>query len=269
MNYDKKWWELKSELACERSHIDPTMPGLRFREYERDHISVTDLRVTSNDAAQHLGCSQGTYLTATYAPFFSSQSASGIILYELLASLLPPPYDAPILAVGMGNRNITADSVGPRVTALLHATSHTAPGGLAVLTPDVMERSGMVTTETILAVSRHIHPRAIVAIDSLTTKSIARLCSTIQLTNTGIIPGNGIRASGSVLNENAAGCPVISIGIPTLIQYYSLRAEASDIDTPPGDKHDKIFFSPAELDNALTTGCGYIADAINMLTEVF
>ena len=126
-----------------------------------------------------------------------------------------------VLAVGLGNPYVTPDSLGPRVLGNVRVTRKVADDGdlpvLSGIVPGVMAQTGMETAEILRGIIRETRPDLVIAIDALAARSIRRLGTTIQLTNTGIHPGSGVGNHRHGLTEESLGIPVLAIGVPTVV----------------------------------------------------
>lgn len=154
-----------------------------------------------------------------------------------LFSLLPNN-SSRFLVAGLGNREITPDSIGPITCEKLLATRHIAGEfaekiglsrlkSVAVISPGVLGKTGIETGEIIRALTEKISPDAVIVIDALAAGSVKRLFSTIQLTNTGISPGSGVKNSRKELSFNTLSVPVIAVGVPTVMTAENLAQELS------------------------------------------
>jgi len=142
-----------------------------------------------------------------------------------------------ILVVGLGNREVTADAVGPLTVDGLLITRHyfleesvrEAVGKkyrrVSAFVPGVMAQTGMETMELIKGVVEEIKPDVVLAVDALAAGSPKRLNTTIQLTDAGISPGAGVGNNRKELNETSLGCPVIAIGVPTVLDAVTIAKE--------------------------------------------
>ncbi|MEG1850077.1 MAG: GPR endopeptidase, partial [Oscillospiraceae bacterium] len=193
--------EPRTDLALEAADTgDGRLPeGVFVREEERDGVRRTVVRIESDGASERLGRPKGEYLTLE-APL-SADRALIDQLSEALCGLLP---DGPVLVVGLGNRSITPDALGPDAAHGIIATRHLPEqqaaalglGGLrpvCVLAPGAMGQTGIETAELIAAVTREFPFSAVVAIDALAARSMERLGTTVQLSNVGIAPGAGVQ----------------------------------------------------------------------------
>ena len=139
-----------------------------------------------------------------------------------------------ILVVGLGNREVTPDALGPNVVNNLHITRHMIKeygrlpsdvektGEISAIVPGVMGQTGMETLEIIKGVVQETHPKVVIAVDALAARSTRRLNRTIQITDTGINPGSGVGNHRNAINEETVGVPVIAVGVPTVVDAATI-----------------------------------------------
>lgn len=143
-----------------------------------------------------------------------------------------------ILVVGLGNEEVTADALGPKVAENIIVTSHLfrlnkhhmtkGCSDVSVLIPRVMGQTGIETAELVKAVSKQVNPDLVIAIDALATSSIERINRVIQITNTGIRPGAGVGNHRMAIDEASLGVPVIAIGVATVVSVEALIFQVLD-----------------------------------------
>ena len=176
-----------------------------------------------------------------------------------------------ILVVGLGNRSLTPDSVGPKAAATVKPTMHIKEfdeetfdsldcSEIAILSPGVPAESGMDSAEVIRGVCRRILPDVIIAIDSIATRSTERLGTTVQISDTGIFPGSGIGNTHSALSEDTLGVPIISVGVPTVIDSRVFAMGNDGGRLPDGEA---MLVSPKEIDEITDVAARIIGGAIN------
>ncbi len=135
-----------------------------------------------------------------------------------------------VLVVGLGNRNITADSIGPKTAEKILATRHIMGNfaksiglenlkSVSVIVPDVLGKTGIEVQEILSGVIKKTNADTVIVIDALCAKSKDRIFRTVQLTDSGISPGSGVKNSRKELSKNTLGVNVIAIGVPTVIQF--------------------------------------------------
>ncbi len=166
--------------------------------------------------------------------FEDIENAINLSLNELL-----PPKRESVLVVGLGNREITSDSIGPNTCEKILATRHIVgefsrklgiPNlkSVSTITPSVLGKTGIESSETVKAVVEKIKPDAVIVIDALCASKSENLFSVIQLTNSGISPGSGVQNSRKELNFNTLGVPTVAIGVPTVVEAATIARELSE-----------------------------------------
>lgn len=162
---------------------------------------------------------------------------SAIILSEELRAIINKHVESKddILVVGLGNIYVTPDSLGPKVINDIDVTRHiikylpqyidenTRP--VSAISPGVLGTTGIETLEILEGIVQNIKPKLLIVIDALASRSIERISSTIQLSDTGIVPGAGVGNTRKELSEKTLGIPVIAIGIPTVVEILFCNAK--------------------------------------------
>ena len=199
--------------------------------------AVTETRVTveSEEAARALHKARGQYITLSAADPVHAEAgvrrALAGALSDAVRGMLPEKGD--LLVVGLGNRRITADALGSRAVESLLITRHlrgqaddTLCGrlrGMCAVAPGVLGVTGMETAEIVRGVVEHVRPAAVIAIDALAARESGRICTTVQVTDTGIRPGSGVGNHRAGLTRETLGVPVIAVGVPMVV-YASVIA---------------------------------------------
>lgn len=177
--------------------------------------------------------------------------------------------------IGLGNREITPDSIGPLTAEKILATRHIAGEfaenlGLSnlkstsVLVPNVLGKTGLETGEFIATMTEKIKPDAVIAIDALATSSINRLFRTVQITNGGISPGSGVKNSRKELSFKTLNVPVIAVGVPTVMTAESLAFELCK--TEP-EINDEMIVTPKDNDLLCHRISEILASALNEVLQ--
>lgn len=172
-----------------------------------------------------------------------------------LNKLLPKEHQS-VLVVGLGNREITSDCIGPFTCEKILATRHIAgefskeiglPNlkSVSVITPSVLGKTGIETGETVKAIVETIKPDAVIVIDALCANKSDNLFSVIQLTNSGISPGSGVKNARKELNQNSLGVPTIAIGVPTVVEASTIVKEFSKKEN---EKIKELLLTPKDTD---------------------
>lgn len=225
---------LRTDLALEAANTgDGKFPdGVFVEEKKSRGVTVTTVRIDTPAAARRLGRSVGIYITIE-GEMSVSGGEMGEILTEKLSDILPR---GSALVVGLGNRDITPDTVGVAAAEAVMATRHLPKeemkavglSGLrdvCVLSPGVMGQTGLEVFEIVRAVNRAQKFDFAVVIDSLAARSMTRLGRTIQLSNAGISPGSGVLNDRAEISADSLGIPVFAIGIPTVVDAATLIEE--------------------------------------------
>ncbi|MEG2570025.1 MAG: GPR endopeptidase, partial [Clostridia bacterium] len=204
---------------------------------------------------------------------------------ETVASVLEPmlPQNCGcVLVVGLGNRGITPDAVGTCAVNHVMVTRHLveqlpdifgAMHPVSAIAPGVLGMTGVESGEIIAGVAARVKPDCIIIIDALASRNITRLCNTIQLTDTGIVPGSGVGNARAAINSKTMGVPVIAIGVPTVVDISAIIADiAAEIDTPlPPDimreYGSQLMVTPKEIDVHITDVGRIIGYAINTVLQ--
>lgn len=266
-----------SDLACERRRADLDVEGVSMQRERHGDFLWERISITSGAGAESIGRPVGRYDTLTLPRMESLDDEEIYDAAEEIAKELcilcdsNGIYPDRILVVGLGNGNLTPDSIGPKAAQLINATMHVKScdeklfdrldcSEIAVLTPGVSSFSGMDAAEVVTALCQKIHPDVIFAIDSLAARDADRLGRTIQISDTGIFPGSGIGNTRAALDEQSLGVTVISLGVPTVINAKAFLAEGAGTNS---DKSDGLFVSPKDIDSIAQNSARIIATGIN------
>lgn len=276
-------FQVRTDLALEAresiSEADSELRGVRVEEYyeEKEDIQVTKVMIDTKNAAKTMGKPIGTYVTMEAPALVEPdedyhREISECMAKELLGMIPNSDKEQSILVVGLGNREVTADALGPQVVDNLFVTRHVikAYGKAAYscskinmissIEPGVMAKTGMETAEIVKGVIHETTPDVLIVVDALAARSTKRLNRTIQITNTGIQPGSGVGNHRNALTEESLGIPVIAIGVPTVVDAATIVGDAlekllcddKDFDSVKYMGQHRLTF--AELNNMYMTG---------------
>lgn len=231
----------RTDLAVEAREIaGEQISGVDFETRREGSLDISRLTVRTERARQALNKDIGTYITIELPSLtdnFSDTDERLQIIGEEIRRLLP--VNGLLLVAGLGNPEITPDALGPktasRVIATRHITGEIARStGLdrlrqvAVMTTGVTGQTGIETGEYILSIVRRIRPTAVIAVDALASRRLERLGCTLQISNTGISPGAGVGNHRTRINADTIGIPVISVGVPTVVDVQTLARDLLD-----------------------------------------
>lgn len=230
-------WEAK-EIWEESAGETTQLPGVVAREEDWEGCKIQRVEILNAEGEAALGKPPGVYLTLTVdtqghrePSAFSRDTAA---LAAQLEPFLAETGKGPVLVAGLGNREITPDAVGPKAVDAVVVTRHLIREmpqhfgdfrPVAAIAPGVLGTTGMESGEMIQAMARAMEPACVIVVDALASRSVDRLCSTIQIANTGIIPGSGVGNHRMALNRETLGVPVISVGAPTVVEAATLCAD--------------------------------------------
>ncbi|MBS4191362.1 GPR endopeptidase [Bacillus sp. FJAT-49705] len=220
------------------------LEGVIIKEKEEDDMKVSYVEVTK-EGAQSIGKKEGKYLTIEAIGIRQQDTVMQKKVVELLSMELSQflkhlgiTDDASCLVVGLGNWNVTPDALGPQVCENLLVTRHlyqlqpeSVEEGyrpVSAVAPGVMGLTGIETSDIILGIVEKIKPDFVIAIDALASRSIERVNSTIQISDTGIHPGSGVGNKRKEISKETLGIPVIAIGVPTVVDAVSITSDTID-----------------------------------------
>ena len=231
---------LESVQAAAKVAREDAVPGVRSQENRREGYAITHIRIESDVGAQALGKPVGRYVTVDLGPYFRREEDyfdRGVrCLAQELRGMLPE---------GRGTRAMPCDAVGPAVVDNLLVPRHMIRAmprqfadfrPVAAVCPGVLARTGMEALELVRGAVERVHPAAVIAVDALAARDSARLCATVQLSDTGLVPGSGVGNRRSALDQGTLGVPVLAVGIPTVV----------DVDPEAG-----LFLTPRDIDQRI------------------
>ena len=242
----RKMFEIRTDLAVETSEKRPDgkeISGLLVEKEKRgEDITITKVRIETQKAAKTMGKPRGTYISIEADQMMEEDSdyhrEISEIFSEQLKNFLPKQYQKKkILVIGLGNREVTPDALGPKVIDQLFITRHLLEEfgkymveleeccSISGIVPGVMAQTGMETVEILQGVVAQTKPDIVIAVDALAARSIKRLNRTIQITDTGIIPGSGVGNYRNAITREHLGIPVIAVGIPTVVDAATIVAD--------------------------------------------
>ncbi|MDO4830410.1 MAG: GPR endopeptidase [Clostridia bacterium] len=230
--------QVRTDLAVEAREIaGEHVSGVDFKTYSENGLEISRLTVKNQKAKQELGKEIGTYITIELPSltdnFTETDERLKTIGLEIRRLL---PVNGLLLVVGLGNTEITPDSLGPKTSSRVLATRHItgeiarATGldklrPVAVMQTGVTGQTGIETGEYILSIVKRIRPNAVVAIDALASRRLERLGCTLQISDTGISPGAGVGNHRTKITKETIGVPVIAIGVPTVVDVQTFASD--------------------------------------------
>ena len=245
-------YNFRTDLALERRDIYQKLnklqkiDGVESTEEEIDNnLKVSRVKITDINGEKALGKPIGNYVTVDVKKLKLAgedeiQKTSQVLSEELKRILdLHTNKQEDILIVGLGNIYVTPDSLGPKVINEIDVTRHIikylpqyieeGARPVSAISPGVLGTTGIETVEILKGIVDNIHPKLLIVIDALASRSIERISSTIQISDTGIVPGAGVGNTRQEISKKTLGVPVIAIGIPTVVELATLVSDGIDI----------------------------------------
>ena len=238
----------RTDLAIEAAAMLSRKPGeeldgVKVDNYSKDSVNVTKVKIENEAGAEKIGKPIGNYVTIECENLRTgdeaSLEASKQVLTQELSYLADINENSVVLVVGLGNRFVTPDALGPKVTDDIYVTRHLFSEmpesvsddlrSVCAVSPGVLGITGIETVEIIKGVTQRVKPDLIIAIDALASRSMSRISTTIQLADTGITPGSGIGNKRMGINEETLGVRVIAIGVPTVVDAATVANDSLEL----------------------------------------
>ena len=245
-------YNFRTDLAIERTNIYrkanklEEIDGIETEDQEvNENIKVSRVKITNNNGEQAIGKKKGVYVTIDLkdlklADEGDIQKASDTLSNELKVIVQNHVQEKDdIMVVGLGNIYVTPDSLGPKVINEIDVTRHIIKylpqyidenaRPVTAISPGVLGTTGIETYEILKGIVDNVKPKLIIVIDALASRSIERISSTIQISDTGIVPGAGVGNTRQEISEKTLGIPVIALGIPTVVESAVLVNDCLDL----------------------------------------
>ena len=273
MNSYERGSKFNSDLACERGRMKIT-GGASFKKEPATIGEWERIKILEEEGERCIGRPKGSYDTLHLPPFsemdsIDQEDTADEVSDELIRMckekrIIPTR----VLVIGLGNRNLTPDSIGPKSADGINPTMHIARADramfnelkcseIAVVTPGVKGMNGIDTPDLVSGLAERICPTLVIAIDSLAARSPKRLGTTIQFSDTGIHPGSGVGFHEKAIDEDLMGAPVIAIGVPTVIDSKLL------VEGEGGGLTSNMLVCPKEIDVTTDVAAKIISGGIN------
>jgi spore protease len=292
---------LEDKERFESDHVEISGVVVEEAEDAKSNIRTTTVRILTENGAKSMRKPIGTYITMEMDSMVHADEEYRLIVSETLAKQMEellPLYkeDYSALVVGLGNRNVTPDALGPHTIECLSVTRHIIKeygkyafgeemrAMVSAIAPGVMAQTGMETYEIIKGIVDTISPDVVFVIDALAARNTKRLNRTIQISDAGIYPGSGVGNHRNEISKDTLGVPVIAVGVPTVVsaeiiicdtmEQVMSSLENEDKYEMLQDIHDAIephlhnmFVTPKDIDEAIAKIGETIAAGFNLLFE--
>jgi len=288
---------LRTDLAIEAKEmyhesVESTteIEGVKARSNETEGVTVTHVEVLNDIGSKKIGKPIGNYYTIEIPEFkefgYAFYQLAAELLSDELRKMLPDLKGKTVLVIGLGNRHITSDALGPLTVDRLIVTRHLYEltpqsvgnlGSLCAINPSVLGLTGIETAEVIKGVCEKVNPGALIVVDALASRKTQRVATTIQMSDTGINPGAGIGNHRKAITEEYLNVPVISIGVPMVVDALTVAYDAvgdlkifnkedilEKISKKKQDEHALFIVTPKDVDKLTTQMSNVISAAINI-----
>ena len=245
-------YNFRTDLAAERTEVYKKINNLQeidgIENVEKkidENIKVSRVKITNENGEKAIGKPRGNYITidiknlktATDDDIQKTSETLSKELQEIINSHVDKQGD--ILIVGLGNIYVTPDALGPKVINEIDVTRHLikylpqyveeGTRSVSAISPGVLGTTGIETVEILKGIVDNIKPKLLIVIDALASRNIERISSTIQISDTGIVPGAGVNNTRQEISKKTLGIPVIALGIPTVVELATIVSDGIDI----------------------------------------
>ncbi len=235
---------VRTDLALEAHELltkTEDVPGVNVEKEGDGDITINRVAITTEQAAARMGKAMGNYLTLEVPGLRKKdtrlQDKVVRVLYQELQKFFALKDNHTVLVIGLGNWNVTPDALGPRVVQEIFITRHILQlkpellgegyRPVCAISPGVLGITGIETGEIIRGVAQQVRPDVMVAIDALAAQRLERLHTTIQVADTGVVPGSGVGNRRLGINrETMGGIPTFSIGVPTVVDAATIAGDS-------------------------------------------
>ena len=235
----------RNDIYKKQNNIENQIDGIETEEEEKDQIKISRVKILNEQGEKALAKPKGDYVTLDVKNIKTVDEEGiekiaevlGDELREIIKKHISDPED--ILVVGLGNLYVTPDALGPKVVPEIQVTRHilqympsampedTRP--VSAISPGVLGITGIETMEILKGIVDNIKPKMLIVIDALASRSIERISSSIQIADTGIVPGAGVGNTRKEISIKTLGIPVIALGIPTVVDLASITNDCIDL----------------------------------------
>ncbi|WP_028987169.1 GPR endopeptidase [Thermicanus aegyptius] len=248
---DLSRYSVRTDLAIEAHQMAQErmgrseIPGVKLETEDEEEMRITRVHVLNEEGAKAIGKIPGRYVTMEIPSLRKQDSELNHRVINALSKVLVRfmqdigiPEEASCLIVGLGNWNVTPDSLGPTVVENVLVTRHLFElmpdqvekgyRKVSALSPGVLGTTGIETGDVVLSIVKEIKPDFVVAVDALASRNLARVNTTIQIADTGIHPGSGIGNKRKAISQETLGIPALAIGVPTVVDAVSVASDTID-----------------------------------------
>ncbi|MGI6240036.1 MAG: GPR endopeptidase [Christensenellales bacterium] len=284
--------QIRTDLAMESVGDAGAIPGVEVNHWENAGVYVTEVVITDQKSAVRLGKPIGNYITlesqAVKKRDVDARLGMAAMIGEEIARMIGDVGEKSVMVVGLGNRMITPDSLGPLTVDRTLVTRHIFTElsqyadermrSVCAVAPGVLGVTGIETAEMLESIVMRVDPACIVVVDALAARATGRIGAAVQIADTGIQPGSGVGNHRAALTREKLGVPVVAVGMPTVIYAATLARDAFEAVSKSGDSEEALsqlerelmdstggdmIVTPREIDELIKDSAGMIAAGIN------
>lgn len=274
----------RTDLAMEaaeiyKSRTEADRDGIEIKQCEQNGFTINTMTVKTEHGAKKIGKAKGKYVTIQLTENFYNMPEYDEVLSDIISKQLLEMTGSlkgkAVLTAGLGNRAITADCIGPKAVENLLITRHIRKyvpyeisknlGEVCAVAPGVLGITGIETGEILSGICEKVKPDVVILIDALAAKSIKRVVTTVQMCNSAIAPGSGVGNRRFAIDENLLGAKVYVIGVPTVVDAYTMLCDISkkDVISAAADDIQNMTVTPKDIDAKAKRMASVIAFALN------
>lgn len=292
--------ERKTDLALEIRESFPRndveIKGVVLeKHYDKEaKAHITLVKIKDDRGSRAMGKPKGNYVTIESRNMPKEDESKESLLLCIcgeLEKMVQGLRQKTVLIAGLGNRQVTSDSLGPRMAECIFVTRHLERewgskfmeendyGNVSAIAPGVMAQTGMEAVEVLEGIVKETAPDIVIVVDALAARSMSRLCTTVQITDTGISPGSGIGNHRKALSKESLGVPVIAVGVPTVVDAKTIISDHLEkVLTKQGyntteieqfikevfqDEMDNLYVTPKNIDESVAVIAKDLAKVLN------
>lgn len=273
-------YTVRTDLAVEARELSlggaKEIEGVSYEKHEQEGNIIHFMEVMSDDGAKSIGKPKGKYCTIEIDSLTERHSdgfeAAVNALSAELIKIMPADWkNGCVLVVGLGNRDITPDAIGPLAAESTLVTRHlkehmpedfAAFSPVAVICPGVLGTSGIESASYIKSLCDNVSPSIVLVVDALAARSLDRLCRTVQITDTGISPGSGVGNNRCAITAETLGVPVVAVGVPTVVDIGTILADLNAVDATQLPKD--MIVTPRNIDTEAVSAGRLVGYSINL-----
>lgn len=285
---------IRTDLACECVDTKKHPSGVAYSEEVVGDTKILRMKIENEAEAARIGKPQGEYLTFLCENFSKLDQAEKVALSSLLAAELialsekltkkPADSELCVLVAGLGNADMTPDALGPQTVSRINVTGHLWKlerklfkslecSRLYAIAPGVLGETGIESKDLIKGAAEAVSPDLVIAVDALASRDAARLCATVQISDSGISPGSGVNNRRHEISRATLGVPVIAIGVPTVVDSATLAVDIllrahADLNNSEISEAlrlaEPFFVSPRDIDAVTECAAEVISKAIEI-----